>query len=62
MAITVMSVAIVYKCQSAVEIGNFDYLRMIVERDYPAYSGRILERYFIEKLVNLQLFSAIGTW
>lgn len=52
----------IYKYQSAVEIGNFDYLRMIVERDYPTYRGRILERYFTEKLVNLQKYSAIGTW
>ena len=52
----------IYKYQSAVEIGNFGYLRSIVERDYPMYSGRMLERYFIEKLVNLQRYSAIGTW
>jgi hypothetical protein len=52
----------IYKYQSAVEIGNFGYLRSIVERDYPTYSGKILERYFAEKLVNLQRYSAIGTW
>ncbi len=52
----------IYKYQSAVEIGNFGYLRNIVERDYPTYSGKILERYFAEKLVNLQRYSAIGTW
>jgi len=52
----------IYKYQSAVEIGNFGYLRSIVERDYPMYSGRMLERYFTEKLVNQQRYSAIGTW
>ena len=52
----------IYKYQSAVEIGNFGYLRSIVERDYPTYSGKILERFFTEKLVNLQRYSAIGTW
>ncbi len=52
----------IYKYQSAVEIENFGYLRNIVERDYPTYSGKILERYFTEKLVNLQQYSAIGTW
>ncbi|MFV0267905.1 MAG: ATP-binding protein [Draconibacterium sp.] len=52
----------IYKYQSAVEIGNFGYLRSLVERDYPTYSGKILERYFTEKLVNLQQYSAIGTW
>lgn len=52
----------IYKYQSAVEIGNFGYLRSIVERDYPTYSGKILERFFTEKLVNLQRYSAIGIW
>ncbi len=52
----------IYKYQSAVEIGNFDYLRTIVERDYSTYSGKILERYFIDKLVSLRLYSSIGTW
>lgn len=52
----------IYKYQSAVEIGNFEYLRSIVERDYPTYSGKLLERYFTEKLVNQRQYSAIGTW
>jgi AAA+ ATPase superfamily predicted ATPase len=52
----------IYKYQSTVEIGNFRYLRSIVERDYPTYSGKLLERYFTEKLVNLQRYTAIGTW
>ena len=52
----------IYKYQSAVEIGNFEYLRTIVERDYPTYSGKILERYFTEKFAAQHLYSAIGTY
>ncbi|MEI6141099.1 MAG: ATP-binding protein [Mariniphaga sp.] len=52
----------IYKYQSAVEIGNFKYLRTIIDRDYPTYSGRILERYFTGKLTELQQYSAIGTY
>jgi hypothetical protein len=52
----------IYKYQSAVEIGNFKYLRTIIDRDYPTYSGKILERYFIGKLTDLQQYSAIGTY
>jgi len=52
----------IYKYQSAVEIGNFEYLRAIVERDYPTYSGKILERYFTEKFATQNLYSAIGTY
>ncbi|MDP2338816.1 MAG: DUF234 domain-containing protein [Bacteroidota bacterium] len=52
----------VYKYQSAIEIGNVEYLRTIEERDYLTYSGKILERYFLEKLATLQLYSAKGTY
>lgn len=52
----------IYKYQSAVEIGNFEYLRTIVERDYPTYSGKILEKYFKEKFATQHLYSAIGTY
>lgn len=52
----------VYKYQSAVEIGNFDYIRNIVERDYKMYSGRVLEKYFIEGFKEQKKFSTIGTY
>lgn len=52
----------IFKYQSAVEIGNFDYVRSIVMRDYPTYSGKILERYFSEEFAIKQSFSAIGSW
>ena len=52
----------IYKYQSAVEIGNFNYLRTIIDRDYPTYSGRILERYFTGKLTEFQQYSAIGNY
>lgn len=52
----------IYKYQSAVEIGNFEYLKTIVKRDYPTYSGKILERYFTEKFAAQHAYSAIGTY
>lgn len=52
----------VYKYQSAVEIGNFDYIRNIVERDYKVFSGRVLEKYFIEDFKEQKKFSTIGTY
>jgi len=52
----------VYKYRSAVEIGNLDYVRGIVERDYEAYSGLVLERYFRQKLVEAKQFSDIGSY
>jgi AAA+ ATPase superfamily predicted ATPase len=45
-----------------VEIGNFGYLREIVERDYETYSGLILEKYFRQQLIESKQFSDIGNY
>jgi AAA+ ATPase superfamily predicted ATPase len=53
----------IYKYRSAVEIGNLDYVRDIVERDYETYSGSILEKYFRAKMIESKEFSDIqGYW
>jgi hypothetical protein len=52
----------VYKYRGAVEIGNMNYVKEIVRRDYQTFSGRILEKYFIEKMISEENFSMIGTY
>lgn len=52
----------IYKYKSAIEIENYDYVKDIVLRDYTTYSGRFLEKYFIEKLKLSNRYSAIGTY
>lgn len=52
----------IYKYRSAIEIENFDYVRTIIERDYATYSGLILEKYFVEKLIISQQYSSVGTY
>ena len=52
----------IYKYRSAIEIENFDYVRSIIERDYATYSGLILEKYFVEKLIVSQQYSLVGTY
>ncbi|MFZ2889470.1 ATP-binding protein [Sulfuricurvum sp.] len=52
----------IYKNKSAVEIGNYPYVRSIVERDYSTYAGKFLEKYFIEQLKGTQNYSLIGTY
>jgi AAA+ ATPase superfamily predicted ATPase len=52
----------VYKYRSAVEMQNNVYLKEVLKRDYDTYSGKILERYFIDKLVKSQKYSEIGTY
>jgi hypothetical protein len=52
----------IYKNWSAIEIGNFNYVRSIVESDYRTYSGRFLEQYFVEKIALEGNWSRIGTY
>ena len=52
----------IYKYRSAVERGNLEYLKEIIKRDYATYSGKILENYFIEKLMAIKQYNTIGTY
>jgi hypothetical protein len=52
----------VYKYKSAVEISNFEYLKNIVRNDFSVFSGKILEKYFTEKMILTNQFSAIGAY
>jgi hypothetical protein len=52
----------IYKNKSAVEIGNYSYVRTIVERDFSTFAGKFLEKYFIEQLKVSQNYSIIGTY
>lgn len=52
----------IYKNKGAVEIGNFDYLKSIVHRDFSTFSGHFLEKYFMEKLALSGEWSEIGSY
>ena len=52
----------IYKYRSAIEIGNLAYVKEIVLRDYKVYSGRVLEKYFTDKMLAEENYSAIGAW
>jgi AAA+ ATPase superfamily predicted ATPase len=52
----------IYKYRSAIEIGNFDYVRSVVERDFSVFSGPCLEKYFREKLAMTKEYSEIGRY
>ena len=44
------------------EIDAFDALRDIVERDYETFSGKMLERYFKDKLIEEKRYTQIDNW
>jgi AAA+ ATPase superfamily predicted ATPase len=52
----------IYKYRSAVEAGNLEYIKEILNRDYATYSGKILEKYFVEKMKLEKKYNRIGTY
>lgn len=52
----------VFKYNHMLEIEAFDALQEIVKHDYDAFSGKMLERYFKDKLAEEKLFTRIDTW
>ncbi len=52
----------VYKYRSAVEIGNYKYLKAVAVRDFDTYCGLFLEKYFREKIALSGDYNAIGNY
>jgi len=52
----------IYKYRSSIEIGNFKYVRHIVERDFDIYSGIFLEKYFRQKLALSGSYTMLGSY
>ncbi|MGE5343531.1 MAG: ATP-binding protein [Candidatus Omnitrophota bacterium] len=52
----------IFRHRSAVETGNFNYIREIIDRDYATYSGGILERFFHQLFADSGLYNRIGSY
>ncbi|MHC9542048.1 MAG: ATP-binding protein [Vulcanimicrobiota bacterium] len=52
----------IYRNRSASEIGNFEYIREVIRRDYSTYAGLILERFFHTKLSETGKYNRIGSY
>ena len=48
--------------RSMIELDNYDDLRDVVMRDYPVYSGLMLEKYFRQLLTEGGGFREMGSW
>ena len=51
-----------YKHMNYVESGSMELLKQIVLRDYPTFSGAMLERYFRQKAKESGLYTNIGNY
>ena len=52
----------IFKNRSSIEIGNLGYVKNIINRDYKVYSGRFLEKYFREQLIESGKYANIGSY
>ncbi|HET8827991.1 MAG TPA: ATP-binding protein [Pelobium sp.] len=52
----------IYKYRNTVEAGNLQYLKETVKKDYTTFSGLIIEKYFIQKLILEKSYTTIGTY
>ena len=52
----------IFKYRSAIEIENFELVKNIVKRDYSTFIGKVLEKYFKEKMIASKKFTDIGTY
>lgn len=52
----------IYKYRSTIEIENHELVKNVVKRDYSTFVGKILEKYFREKMMDSNEFTEIGTY
>lgn len=52
----------IFKYNYMLEIGAWNKIRQVVTDDYTTYSGKRLERYFRELLIESQTYTQIDTW
>ena len=52
----------IYKYSHIIEINQYTELKRIIERDYPTFSGKILEKYFKEKFIEEGNLTKIGSY
>ncbi len=52
----------IYKNQSLVELENFEKLKFIVKRDWSTFSGKFLEKLFIELIKQEKKYTLIGSY
>lgn len=52
----------IYKYNYMLEIKAYGKLREIILRDFDTFSGKCLERYFYERMIESQLYTRIGSW
>ena len=52
----------IYKHINYIESGNIELLKQVFMRDYPTFSGQMLERYFRQQAIESHQYTTIGNY
>lgn len=52
----------IYKYGYMIEVGANKKLKMLMDKDYATYTGKVLERYFLAKMIESEEYTQIASW
>ena len=52
----------IYKYGYMIEVGANKKLKMVMDNSYTTYTGKVLERYFIAKMIESEEYTQIASW
>lgn len=52
----------IYRNRSAIETGNFTYVKEVINRDYSTYCGKILERFYHDLFAETKKYNLLGSY
>lgn len=52
----------IFKYDYMLQIGAYEMLRKLVERDYAVFAGKALERYYLQKFAESGAWTRLGSW
>lgn len=52
----------IYKYGYMIEVGANKKLKMLMDKDYTTYTGKVLERYFWAKMIESEEYTQIASW
>lgn len=52
----------IYKYGYMIEVGANKKLKMVMDKSYTTYTGKVLERYFVAKMIESEEYTQIASW
>ncbi len=52
----------IYRNRSAIETGNFSYVKEVINRDYSTYCGKVLERFYHDIFAETNKYNLFGSY